>query len=108
MAAQLHALVAHNNLQDVIVVVPKPVEDLNADDIPEGTVDAIVSEWMGFGLLHENMLPSVLCARDRGLTKAPHALMLPSHARLYAAPSTIASTKVSANVLSAPFFKSCF
>ncbi len=94
MAGPLSVLVAQNNLQDVIIVLPKPVEDLTAADIPEGEVDAIVSEWMGFGLLHENMLPSVLLARDRWLTKAPHALLLPSHARLYAAPSSIASTKV--------------
>ncbi len=30
-------------------------------------VDAIVSEWMGHALLYENMLPSVLFARDRYL-----------------------------------------
>lgn len=34
-------------------------------------VDAIVSEWMGHALLYENMLPSVLCARDRYLLP-PH------------------------------------
>jgi len=32
-------------------------------------VDVIISEWMGFYLLHESMLDSVLVARDRFLKK---------------------------------------
>jgi hypothetical protein len=62
MAGNLAQLVAQNNLGDVVVVLAKPVEELTTADIVEGEVDAIVSEWMGFGLLHENMLPSVLAA----------------------------------------------
>jgi hypothetical protein len=34
--------------------------------LPE-KVDVIISEWMGFYLLHESMLGSVLYARDRWL-----------------------------------------
>jgi hypothetical protein len=33
-------------------------------ELPE-KVDLIISEWMGFYLFHETMLPSVLYARDR-------------------------------------------
>ena len=39
-------------------------------------VDVIVSEWMGYALLYESMLPSVLFARDRHL--AAGGAMLPS------------------------------
>merc|ERR1712187_659851 len=47
-------------------------------------VDVIVSEWMGYFLLFENMLPSVLSVRDRYLR--PGGLMLPSACRLLIAP----------------------
>jgi protein arginine N-methyltransferase 6 len=47
-------------------------------------VDVIVSEWMGYVLLYESMLDSVLFARDRWLN--PGGLMLPSVANLYINP----------------------
>lgn len=47
-------------------------------------VDVIVSEWMGFYLLHEGMLNSVLVARDQFLK--PEGLMFPETATLFAAP----------------------
>lgn len=50
-------------------------------------VDIIVSEWMGFYMLHESMLDSVLVARDRFLK--PDGLMFPSHCTLYASPCAI-------------------
>jgi hypothetical protein len=37
-------------------------------ELPE-KVDIIVSEWMGFYLLHESMLDSVLYARDKWLNE---------------------------------------
>lgn len=37
-------------------------------ELPE-KVDIIISEWMGFYLLHESMLDSVLFARDKWLNK---------------------------------------
>jgi len=43
-------------------------------DVPH--VDIIVSEWMGYALLYESMLPTVLYARDKYLK--PGGLMLPS------------------------------
>jgi hypothetical protein len=55
-------------------------EDLQLDD----KVDVIVSEWMGYFLLFENMLPSVLSVRDKYLR--PGGLMLPSQCRLKIAP----------------------
>lgn len=47
-------------------------------------VDAIVSEWMGFYLLHEGMLDSVIFARDNFLKE--DGKMFPEHAYLYVAP----------------------
>ena len=51
--------------------------------LPE-KVDIIISEWMGYFLLRESMLDSVLHARDRFLK--PGGSLFPSHARLYLAP----------------------
>ncbi|KAK1933223.1 hypothetical protein X943_002768 [Babesia divergens] len=42
--------------------------------------DILVSEWMGYGCLYENMLPSVLCARDKYLKEA--GFMVPSKVKL--------------------------
>lgn len=50
-------------------------------------VDIIVSEWMGFYMLHESMLDSVLVARDKFLK--PNGLMFPSHCTLYASPCAL-------------------
>lgn len=47
-------------------------------------VDAIVSEWMGFYLLHEGMLDSVIAARDKFLK--PGGKMFPESAVIYVAP----------------------
>lgn len=59
--------------------------------LPEGfnDVDIIVSEWMGFYLLHEGMLDSVLLARDRFLKPGGH--MFPDRAILYVAPCSLPS-----------------
>ncbi|KAI1201542.1 S-adenosyl-L-methionine-dependent methyltransferase [Nemania serpens] len=52
--------------------------------LPVDRVDIIVSEWMGYCLLFEAMLPSVLYARDKYL--APGGLMVPSHTNMWVAP----------------------
>ena len=52
-------------------------------DIPVDEVDIIISEWMGYYLLYESMLDSVLWARDRYL-KA-NGKMLPDKATMYIA-----------------------
>ena len=54
--------------------------------LPVKKVDIIVSEWMGYCLLYEAMLDSVLWARDHYLT--PDGLMIPSHCTLRIAPMT--------------------
>jgi protein arginine N-methyltransferase 3 len=47
-------------------------------------VDIIISEWMGYGLLFEGMLDSVLRARDMYLK--PDGIMVPSHCNIRLAP----------------------
>lgn len=76
-------IVEENNLSHIIEVIHGTVETISLpSDIQQ--VDIIISEWMGFYLLHESMLDSVIAARDKFL--APHGIMLPSHASLYFAP----------------------
>ena len=47
-------------------------------------VDIIISEWMGYALLYEAMLPSVLTARDKYLS--PSGTLAPSHTTIRLAP----------------------
>ncbi|KAI9677296.1 MAG: hypothetical protein M1829_002638 [Trizodia sp. TS-e1964] len=62
-----------NGLQDVIKCCHGKIEDL---DLQVEKVDIIISEWMGYCLLYESMLDSVLWARDRYLT--PDGLSRPT------------------------------
>ena len=66
-----------NGVADVVEVLHCKMEDA---ELPE-MVDIIVSEWMGYLLIYESMLRSVIVARDRFLK--PDGLMFPSHAKLY-------------------------
>ncbi len=49
--------------------------------------DVIVSEWMGYFLLFERMLPSVLQVRDKCLI--PGGVMIPSSAKIFLAAASI-------------------
>ena len=53
-------------------------------ELPVDKVDVIVSEWMGYALLYEAMLDSVIWARDRWLV--PGGLMVPCDMYLCIAP----------------------
>ena len=52
-------------------------------ELPVQKVDAIVSEWMGYFLIYESMLDTVLFARDKWL--APDGILLPDKATLFIA-----------------------
>lgn len=80
IAEQAVKIVKHNDLEDRVEVVRGTVETVELSEM----VDVIVSEWMGYALLHESMLNSVLYARDKWLK--PGGLILPSRAELYIAP----------------------
>ena len=64
-------------------MIKSRVEDIVA--LPHGLthVDVIVSEWMGYFLLYESMLDTVLLARDKYLK--PDGLIFPDVATLYIA-----------------------
>ncbi|CAN8258705.1 unnamed protein product [Cochlearia groenlandica] len=80
IAVQAKEVVKANGLSDKVIVLHGRVEDVEINE----EVDVIISEWMGYMLLYESMLGSVITARDRWLK--PGGLILPSHATLYMAP----------------------
>ena len=77
MANHARRLVEKNGMGHIIEVIQSSAEDL---ELP-CQVDIIVSEWMGYLLLRESMLDSVIRARDRWLK--PGGAMYPSHATMY-------------------------
>eukprot|EP00049_Salpingoeca_infusionum_P023170 m.10721 g.10721 ORF g.10721 m.10721 type:complete len:512 (+) comp5606_c0_seq2:134-1669(+) len=78
VALSARKIIAENGLSDQITVIKGRVEDI---DLPCESVDIIVSEWMGYFLLFESMLDSVLFARDKWLAK--DGLMVPDQAGMY-------------------------
>ncbi|XP_027165818.1 probable protein arginine N-methyltransferase 3 [Coffea eugenioides] len=67
-----------------IEVVQAMVEELeNAKRIKPESVDVLLSEWMGYCLLYESMLSSVLYARDKWLK--PGGAILPDTATIFVA-----------------------
>ena len=75
-------IIYENNLADIVSCYRGKVEDIS---LPVDVVDVIISEWMGYCLLFEAMLDSVIWARDRYLKK-PGGLMVPSHCTIHLAP----------------------
>ncbi|KAM3069642.1 Ribosomal protein arginine N-methyltransferase rmt3 [Clarireedia jacksonii] len=71
----------NNGFADKITLLKGKVEEVN---LPVDQVDIIVSEWMGYCLLYEAMLDSVIWARDKYLK--PDGLMVPSHMNMWVAP----------------------
>ncbi|KAL5231208.1 hypothetical protein ABZP36_029984 [Zizania latifolia] len=82
IALQAMEIVRENELSDKVIVLHGRIEDVKIEE----KVDVIISEWMGYMLLYESMLGSVIFARDKWLK--PGGLILPSHASLYLAPIT--------------------
>lgn len=67
--AQLARRIIESNGFDNIDVKSCRVEALDECELQD--VDVIVSEWMGYSLLFEAMLESVLWARDRYMRLVP-------------------------------------
>ncbi|CAK7336488.1 unnamed protein product [Dovyalis caffra] len=68
----------------VMEVVQGMVEEIDKSiQIEPHSVDVLLSEWMGYCLLYETMLSSVLFARDKWLK--PGGAILPDTASIYAA-----------------------
>jgi len=76
-------IVRANKFEHVITLIKNKVEEQVT--LPEGIekIDIIVSEWMGYFLLYESMLPSVIYARDKWL--APGGGVYPNKASIFLA-----------------------
>jgi type I protein arginine methyltransferase len=61
-------VVKKNGYEDVITLVRGKLEEVTLP-VECGEVDIIVSEWMGYGLYFENMLPAVMYAKEKYLKK---------------------------------------
>lgn len=75
---QARDIVKANGFSDKVTLVEGKVEEV---ELPVEKVDIIISEWMGYFLLYESMLDTVLHARDKWLVKG--GLMFPDHASMY-------------------------
>ncbi|XP_078171173.1 protein arginine methyltransferase 3 [Carex rostrata] len=82
--ASVATQIAKVNNAKVIHVVHSMVEDIERNlQLEPRSVDVLVSEWMGYCLLYESMLSSVLFARDRYLK--PGGAILPDTATIFGA-----------------------
>lgn len=73
-------IVAANGLSDKITLLQGKMEEV---ELPFPKVDIIISEWMGYFLLYESMLDTVLYARDRYLVEG--GKIFPDKATIYVA-----------------------
>lgn len=73
-------IVLVNGMADKITLLQGKMEDVQ---LPFSTVDIILSEWMGYFLLYESMLDTVLYARDKYLV--PGGLIFPDKATIFMA-----------------------
>eukprot|EP00980_Cylindrotheca_fusiformis_P008264 scaffold1736_cov127-Cylindrotheca_fusiformis.AAC.78 len=75
---QARKIVDINGYSDQITIIKGKVEEV---ELPVEEVDIIVSEWMGYFLLYESMLETVLFARDKWLVK--DGIVFPDKAVMY-------------------------
>jgi protein arginine N-methyltransferase 1 len=73
-------IVKVNGLSDKITLIQGKMEEI---EMPFPKVDIIISEWMGYFLLYESMLDTVLYARDTYLN--PDGLIFPDKATIFVA-----------------------
>ncbi|TGO39813.1 hypothetical protein BHYA_0047g00170 [Botrytis hyacinthi] len=73
-------IVEVNGMSDKITLLQGKMEEVV---LPYPKVDIIISEWMGYFLLYESMLDTVLYARDKYL--APNGLIFPDKATIFMA-----------------------
>ncbi|EPS59604.1 hypothetical protein M569_15200, partial [Genlisea aurea] len=78
MADMAQQIVMQNGFSNVISVLKGKIEEI---ELPVSEVDIIISEWMGYFLLYENMLNTVLYARDKWLVRG--GVIFPDKAALY-------------------------
>lgn len=78
-------IVAVNGLSNKITLLQGKMEEVEMplQHMIDGKVDIIVSEWMGYFLLYESMLDTVLYARDKYMR--PGGKIFPDKATIYMA-----------------------
>lgn len=69
-------IVRKNKVENVQLIKGR----LEDTDLPEAKYDIIISEWMGYFLLYESMLDSIIYARDNHLN--PNGIILPNRCTL--------------------------
>ncbi|CAG8497758.1 7297_t:CDS:2 [Diversispora eburnea] len=77
---QARQIIIDNHLDQNITLIKGKMEEV---ELPVDQVDIIISEWMGYFLLYESMLDTVLVARDKYLK--PGGLIFPDKATIYLA-----------------------
>ena len=77
---QAQKIIDANGFSDTITLVKGKLEEAV---LPIDQFDIIISEWMGYFLLYESMLDTVLLARDQYLK--PGGLIFPDNATMYIA-----------------------
>jgi len=83
IAIHAEQIVKENGLEDIITVIKGKMEDVDLTKYGVDKVDVLISEWMGYCLLYESMLPTVLKARDRWLRTDGNGVILPDKATIY-------------------------
>lgn len=73
-------IVEQNRFSDKVTFIQGKAEEVT---LPVEKVDIIISEWMGYFLLYESMLDTVIFCRDKWLVEG--GLMFPDKARLFIA-----------------------
>jgi 2-polyprenyl-3-methyl-5-hydroxy-6-metoxy-1,4-benzoquinol methylase len=73
-------VIDRNGMSDKITLVRGRLEEVELP-LKNEEVDVIISEWMGYGLYYENMLSSVIYARDTYLSD--QGVLMPSTALVY-------------------------
>ncbi|XP_016923455.4 protein arginine N-methyltransferase 1 [Drosophila suzukii] len=69
--------IIRKNKVDNVQLIKGRLEDT---DLPEAKYDIIISEWMGYFLLYESMLDSIIYAREHHLN--PNGIILPNRCTL--------------------------
>ncbi|KAI0316507.1 protein arginine N-methyltransferase [Amylostereum chailletii] len=77
---QAQKIIHANGFSETITLVKGKLEET---ELPIQQFDIIISEWMGYFLLYESMLDTVLDARDKYLK--PGGLIFPDRATMYVA-----------------------
>ena len=75
---QASQIVERNGFKDQITLIQGKIEEI---ELPVSKVDIIISEWMGYFLLYESMLDTVIFARDKWLID--NGIIFPDKAVMY-------------------------